>query len=274
MSMHGVAYNACMQTDSVEIDGKNYISSARAAKLVGYTKDYIGQLARAGKIDARRIGRGWYIHDDSVRKHKIDSHYVLTKPKKKPVSTKKTEQTIKKIEKGGGVEAISRVHGSSIGITTENDDTPLFPVISETKTAKRELTRSNFTYESDRPATVQKVQHDSKQNIKQEGNVRMSVVEKKPEPLLEHTHKSSQEVRNVYAARMGAGISKTKRQHPTRDVGRVINESQQVNKGKPRQVGTRRVSRPATRSKVLPVTVAGTVFVLAALWYFFVGSGK
>ncbi len=42
-------------------DGKTYISVGRASKKLGYTADYLGQLCRAGKIDARMIGRTWYV---------------------------------------------------------------------------------------------------------------------------------------------------------------------------------------------------------------------
>lgn len=69
-------------TNSILIEGKEYISSERAAKLVGYTKDYVGQLARAGKIKSKRIGRSWYIEEESINKHKLSVHYILTKPKK------------------------------------------------------------------------------------------------------------------------------------------------------------------------------------------------
>ncbi len=75
-----------VQDESVEIGGKIYLPSGRAAKLVGYTKDYVGQLARAGKLDARLVGRGWYITEDSIRSHKLGVHYELTKPKRKRVS--------------------------------------------------------------------------------------------------------------------------------------------------------------------------------------------
>ncbi|PIR82430.1 hypothetical protein COU20_02225 [Candidatus Kaiserbacteria bacterium CG10_big_fil_rev_8_21_14_0_10_59_10] len=56
-------------TDTVVFEGAEYISSRRAAQLTGYAQDYIGQLARAGKIDARRIGGLWYVGKDSIEKH-------------------------------------------------------------------------------------------------------------------------------------------------------------------------------------------------------------
>ncbi len=80
-----------MSENSITIDGKEYISADRAARLVGYTKDYVGQLARAGKIKTKRIGRSWYIEEDSINKHKLSVHYILTKPKK--TYTKKEKET-------------------------------------------------------------------------------------------------------------------------------------------------------------------------------------
>ncbi|MCW9054562.1 MAG: helix-turn-helix domain-containing protein [Candidatus Pacebacteria bacterium] len=58
--------------DSLTIGGKNHISSKRAAELMGYTQDYIGQLARAGKIDAKRVSGVWYISEDEFSGNDTD----------------------------------------------------------------------------------------------------------------------------------------------------------------------------------------------------------
>jgi len=50
--------------------GQRFISSKRASEITGYTKDYIGQLCRAEKIDARLVGRNWYVSEESVVKHR------------------------------------------------------------------------------------------------------------------------------------------------------------------------------------------------------------
>jgi hypothetical protein len=52
--------------DELEIDGKKYISSRRAAKQNGYHTDYIGQLIRAGKIVGKKVGRAWYVDEKSL----------------------------------------------------------------------------------------------------------------------------------------------------------------------------------------------------------------
>ncbi len=55
--------------DELEIQGKKYISSKRAAEVTGYAKDYVGQLVRTQKVPAIRIGRSWYVDDALVRAH-------------------------------------------------------------------------------------------------------------------------------------------------------------------------------------------------------------
>ena len=50
--------------------GNKYISSKRAAKLTGYTTDYIGQMCRAEKMDCRLVGRNWYINEGVAREQK------------------------------------------------------------------------------------------------------------------------------------------------------------------------------------------------------------
>lgn len=74
-------------------DGKVYLSTKRAGEITGYAKDYVGQLARGGKVDARLVGRNWYVHKESVLAHKkggvgtdSDLSYTATAPEevKKP----------------------------------------------------------------------------------------------------------------------------------------------------------------------------------------------
>jgi hypothetical protein len=56
--------------DEIIFDNRIFISSKRASRNYGYTKDYIGQLARAGRIDARLVGRNWYVDERSLAAHK------------------------------------------------------------------------------------------------------------------------------------------------------------------------------------------------------------
>ncbi|MEK7596917.1 MAG: hypothetical protein AAB450_02265, partial [Patescibacteria group bacterium] len=48
-------------------DGKKFISSKRASEVGGYTQDYIGQLIRGKKIEARMVGRSWFVSEESLK---------------------------------------------------------------------------------------------------------------------------------------------------------------------------------------------------------------
>lgn len=66
--------------DQVHIDGNEYISSKRASQLSGYTQDYIGQLARSGQIDAKRVGGLWYISSPSLDTYKREADAYVPQP--------------------------------------------------------------------------------------------------------------------------------------------------------------------------------------------------
>ena len=51
---------------SLFFDNKKYISTKEASSKTGYSQDYIGQLVRKGKIDSKKIGRTWYVQEDSI----------------------------------------------------------------------------------------------------------------------------------------------------------------------------------------------------------------
>lgn len=58
------------QETTNQVDPAAFISLAQAAKISGYHQDYLGQLARAGKLDAQKIGRNWVTTLNSVNKLK------------------------------------------------------------------------------------------------------------------------------------------------------------------------------------------------------------
>ncbi len=72
-------------------DGKKYISSSRAAKISGYVNDYIEQLCRDGKVEARRVGRSWYISFESLLLHKQTSVIGKQKRRKRLAEGSKTD---------------------------------------------------------------------------------------------------------------------------------------------------------------------------------------
>ncbi len=61
----------------LSFEGKGYISAARAAKLTGYSADYIGQMARAEIIPSRQVGNRWYVERAEILAHKESKDALL-----------------------------------------------------------------------------------------------------------------------------------------------------------------------------------------------------
>lgn len=55
--------------DELQISGKRYLSSRRAAKDNGYASDYIGQLIRGGKLRGQKVGRAWYVEAETLESY-------------------------------------------------------------------------------------------------------------------------------------------------------------------------------------------------------------
>lgn len=75
--------------DTIVFDGIEYVKASVAAKQFRYTSDYIGQLCRSGKIDARLVGRTWFVSIDSINKYR-----AVKKNKLKVVAKNKPEIAI------------------------------------------------------------------------------------------------------------------------------------------------------------------------------------
>jgi hypothetical protein len=121
-----------MKGDRIEIEDEWYLDTTAAAEKTGYTKDYVGQLARAGKIKARQLGRAWYVHEKSLLDHKKEVHHSNedTAPVKtqKKVSQKKTRVVQSKIQKKDNSTSKKRVPiqksntASDMGGAFDDDD--------------------------------------------------------------------------------------------------------------------------------------------------------
>lgn len=73
-----------VRMEVVIFEGKEYTKASVLAARFRYTSDYLGQLCRGKKVDARLVGRAWYINLDSLNHHR-DSRYknVIVKSKDK-----------------------------------------------------------------------------------------------------------------------------------------------------------------------------------------------
>lgn len=70
--------------EEINLGGTTYIISRRAAEISGYAQDYIGQLARSGAIDARRVSGMWYVNLDSIESHRGTAKDSRVLPTRRP----------------------------------------------------------------------------------------------------------------------------------------------------------------------------------------------
>lgn len=79
---------------SVSFDGRDYVSASRAAKLTGYTQDYVGQLAREGTVSARLIGNRWFVDREEIARHKAEKDALLASVQAQSVGLAKQESQV------------------------------------------------------------------------------------------------------------------------------------------------------------------------------------
>ncbi|MCA9363849.1 hypothetical protein KC727_01360 [Candidatus Kaiserbacteria bacterium] len=109
--------------ETLVLNGKKFIKAAVAAQSIGYTTDYVGQLCRSGKVDARLVGRSWYVNEEELGKHR--------KTQKRTMRTKAREQvrsalkSAKEAEKASAEEKRYQKHS----IRYEEDESALMPQV-------------------------------------------------------------------------------------------------------------------------------------------------
>lgn len=131
--------------EAVIFDGKEYVKASVVAERFKYTQDYLGQLCRGKKIDARLVGRAWYINLESLHGHK-NTRYKA--PEKKSESNevpepRNTQNFLSRIDvepvlKKKTVKILRNV-GSNLTefpVKYESDDFSLIPRISREAVSK------------------------------------------------------------------------------------------------------------------------------------------
>ncbi|MFM2381735.1 MAG: hypothetical protein RLZZ76_502 [Candidatus Parcubacteria bacterium] len=139
-----------MQMDVLVLEGKNYVKSSVIARELGYTSDYVGQLCRSGKVDAKLFGKTWYVEKSSIDGHKrtrYRSSKAVTKRVLHATESSKTSSPIR-IHK----EPINTSHDSfaveshfyahtkratRVGVTYSDDSTGLIPEPSKARLHKK-----------------------------------------------------------------------------------------------------------------------------------------
>lgn len=146
--------------DELDLSGKKYISAKRAASLTGYAKDYVGQLARAGKIAATRFGRAWYVEEASILAHaKADTqdspvNEAPMEGKTAPIQAKKA-QTISLPQHFYKPYSFPKTWSN---VKYLSDDSELIPSVSKYANDASEITIKNI-------ASSEKVDTVSEKNV-------------------------------------------------------------------------------------------------------------
>jgi hypothetical protein len=120
--------------EHLDIGEKRYVKVSSAARETGYTTDYIGQLCRAKKVDAKLVGRTWYVAYDELLAHRQtrgrSSHEKAKKAFKKEVAAIEGETRIPiSIEHTGARKRLISEH-----ITYHTDEAALMPATVATYT--------------------------------------------------------------------------------------------------------------------------------------------
>ena len=132
--------------DELEISGKRYLSSKRAAKEHKYHADYIGQLIRAGKVVGTKVGRAWYVEATSLDEYlanefnhaqhapvsqSVKQHVVSIAPPGMQQTEKVFSVQVKKETPHIHIEHTSSV-AKPQALRYIADESPVFPVLQQT----------------------------------------------------------------------------------------------------------------------------------------------
>ncbi len=124
--------------DELTIDDKKYISSKQAAKITGYAKDYVGQLCREGYVEARRVGRNWYVLESAIKDHRFGTTHAqaAATPVAKSVATI-TPTPRPTTWQAPRYEAVKPMELPSINLLRPDDATPVEAPVSRVETPQR-----------------------------------------------------------------------------------------------------------------------------------------
>ena len=123
----------------ITIDGTLYRKASVVSKEFKYTADYIGQLCRGKKVDAKLIGRTWYVSPKSLVEHR-EGRYVAEPRAAEIVRTVKAKErvSVPPVILKSATKAMKYVRESSAyskridwgPVRYENDEASLLPKIN------------------------------------------------------------------------------------------------------------------------------------------------
>jgi hypothetical protein len=108
--------------ETLVLNGVPYVKASKAARDLGYTSDYVGQLCRSGHIDAHLVGRTWYVNPEQLGTHRVEKKR-MSRVKAREQARKSIEEHAKKI-----VPKTTNTY-TNIAIHYESDTKELIPQV-------------------------------------------------------------------------------------------------------------------------------------------------
>lgn len=149
----------------LSLDGKTYVSSARASALTGYTQDYIGQLAREGKVTSRQIGARWYVNQEGIVAHKQEKDALLAAVQAESVGLGATRA--QETPKTTAAEE-EQAHEEPF-YSYSRDTRPLMPGVSNTVATESVISATQKTSTSPIPIRVHQTWDQAHDNVSEYG---------------------------------------------------------------------------------------------------------
>lgn len=190
----------------LELDGKRYLKAAAAARELGYTSDYVGQLCRSGKIDAHLVGRSWYVNEESIRSHKAGTHRSTQAKTKEALKEEIQERAKERHVAVKAAEAVSSAkHNFYAKLTPkkvkyDEDRSELIPILSEKERSHAAGTKIDVHIAGAEKLEVEKktssyaLEATERPKIRFEGKIDVSKAEEEAAVVPEDSEKNQEDV--------------------------------------------------------------------------------
>lgn len=132
--------------EEISLNGENYVKASSIARELGYTSDYVGQLCRSNQVEAKLVGRSWFVKEDSLRSHK-EGRYRSTAQKSR-LEVKRAVNLLQ--NEKGSPNYLKRLNVSP---NYEADASPLLPSLKNRLEAEVAKKTKPFRLEVSRKAT-------------------------------------------------------------------------------------------------------------------------
>jgi len=132
-------YNGRSFMDVVTVGKKEYRKATLVARDFGYTKDYLGQLCRSEKVDARLVGRTWYVNSDSIEAHKKTKQRSNLEKSKKALRESVGSKVEVRSRQAANKNFFDHLPKATKITNYEEDDAELVPLVPKKEQSKHRL---------------------------------------------------------------------------------------------------------------------------------------